>query len=216
MVPSVFICGPISIYKLTKKKINKLYQTGGFYENNKGRCITGTDSVKKKGTGVQQYAEFIRMRDLWRRRGCFGLWGSPGFRIWYCSEFRQTHHWDEPLEHEIIWDKLYRSTFWGQNGGPVIFAGISAIDIALWDIKGKYYNAPVHELLGGKRRPQLRTYASQLQFGWGRMLFPREPRRIMPERQSGQWTTDTTALKSTFSPLNRTTAPTRTQTALVC
>lgn len=36
-----------------------------------------------------------------------------------------------PLDHEIIWDKLYRSTFWGQNGGPVIFAGISAIDIAL-------------------------------------------------------------------------------------
>ena len=35
-----------------------------------------------------------------------------------------------PLDHEIIWDKLYRSTFWGQNGGPVIFAGISAIDIA--------------------------------------------------------------------------------------
>ena len=77
-----------------------------------------------------------------------------------------------PLEHEIIWDKLYRSTFWGQNGGPVIFAGISAIDIALWDIKGKYYNAPVHELLGGKRRPQLRTYASQLQFGWGPDVIP--------------------------------------------
>ena len=77
-----------------------------------------------------------------------------------------------PLEHEIIWDKLYRSTFWGQNGGPVIFAGISAIDIALWDIRGKYYNAPVHELLGGKRRPKLRTYASQLQFGWGPDIIP--------------------------------------------
>ena len=43
----------------------------------------------------------------------------------------------DPLQHEVIWDKLYRTTFWGQNGGPVIFAGISAIDIALWDIKGK-------------------------------------------------------------------------------
>ena len=45
----------------------------------------------------------------------------------------------DPLQHEVIWDKLYRTTFWGQNGGPVIFAGISAIDIALWDIKGKYF-----------------------------------------------------------------------------
>ena len=78
----------------------------------------------------------------------------------------------DPLQHEIIWDKLYRTTFWGQNGGPVIFAGISAIDIALWDIKGKYYNAPIYELLGGKRREKLRTYASQLQFGWGPDIIP--------------------------------------------
>lgn len=78
----------------------------------------------------------------------------------------------DPLLHEVIWDKLYRTTFWGQNGGPVIFAGISAIDIALWDIKGKYYNAPIYELLGGKRREKLRTYASQLQFSWGPDIIP--------------------------------------------
>ena len=78
----------------------------------------------------------------------------------------------DPLQHEVIWDKLYRTTFWGQNGGPVILAGISAIDIALWDIKGKYYNAPIYELLGGKRREKLRTYASQLQFSWGPDIIP--------------------------------------------
>lgn len=71
-----------------------------------------------------------------------------------------------PLDHEIIWDKLYRTTFWGQNGGPVINAGISAIDMALWDIKGKFFNVPVHQLLGGKRRTHLRCYASQLQDSW--------------------------------------------------
>jgi galactonate dehydratase len=71
------------------------------------------------------------------------------------------------LNNEQIWDKLYKSTFWGQNGGPVIFSAISAIDIALWDIKGKFFNAPIHALLGGKRRNTLRAYASQLQFGWG-------------------------------------------------
>ena len=72
----------------------------------------------------------------------------------------------DPLDSEVIWDKLYKSTFWGQNGGPVVFAGISALDIALWDIKGKAFNVPVYKLLGGKRRDDLRTYASQLQFGW--------------------------------------------------
>lgn len=72
-----------------------------------------------------------------------------------------------PLEHEVVWQKMYKeASFFGLNGGPIIFAGISAFDIALWDIKGKVYNAPLHELLGGKQRNILRAYASQLQNGW--------------------------------------------------
>ena len=78
----------------------------------------------------------------------------------------------DPLEHEVIWEKLYKRTFWGQNGGPVVFAGISAIDTALWDIKGKYFKVPVYKLLGGKQRESLRCYASQLQFGWGDKKVP--------------------------------------------
>lgn len=78
----------------------------------------------------------------------------------------------DPLDHEIIWDKLFRGTFWGQNGGPVIYAGLSAIDMALWDIKGKFFRVPVYKLLGGKRRTLLRTYASQLQDSWNPMIIP--------------------------------------------
>lgn len=72
-----------------------------------------------------------------------------------------------PLQTELIWETMYKRTFWGQNGGPVIFSGIAAIDVALWDIKGKYFKVPCYELLGGKVRDHLRAYASQLQFGWG-------------------------------------------------
>lgn len=72
----------------------------------------------------------------------------------------------DPLENEKIWDKMYRTTFWGQNGGGVFTAGMSAIDMALWDIKGKFFNVPIYTLLGGKLNDNLRTYASQLQFGW--------------------------------------------------
>ena len=78
----------------------------------------------------------------------------------------------DPLDNEVIWDKLYKSTFWGQNGGPVIFSAISALDVALWDIKGKYFNVPLYQLLGGKVRDKLRCYASQLQFGWGEKKTP--------------------------------------------
>lgn len=72
----------------------------------------------------------------------------------------------DPLENEVIWNLLYKSTFWAQNGGPIIFSAISAFDVALWDIKGKYFGVPVYKLLGGKIRDQLRCYASQLQDGW--------------------------------------------------
>ena len=43
---------------------------------------------------------------------------------------------------------------------------MSAVDIALWDIKGKALGKPVYELLGGKTNEKLRAYASQLQFDW--------------------------------------------------
>lgn len=74
----------------------------------------------------------------------------------------------DPMEHEVIWDKLYRSTFWALGGGGFAFGGVSAIDIALWDIRGKALNVPVYKLLGGKVNPKLRSYASQLQLDWGR------------------------------------------------
>ncbi len=78
----------------------------------------------------------------------------------------------DPMLNEGIWEKIYKQTFWGQNGGPVFFAGLSALDMALWDIKGKALNVPLSTLLGGQRRDNLRSYASQLQFGWGDPLTP--------------------------------------------
>ncbi|MGN8689372.1 mandelate racemase/muconate lactonizing enzyme family protein [Atopobiaceae bacterium HCP3S3_F7] len=78
----------------------------------------------------------------------------------------------DPFQTQLIWQTLYKGTFWGQNGGPVVFAALSAIDIALWDIKGKALGVPVYTLLGGKMRDSLRCYASQLQFGWGERKTP--------------------------------------------
>ena len=72
----------------------------------------------------------------------------------------------DPMKNEAIWDKMQKKTFWGQGGGTVFSAGMSGIDIALWDIKGKVLNAPIYQLLGGKTRENLRAYASQIQFGW--------------------------------------------------
>jgi L-alanine-DL-glutamate epimerase-like enolase superfamily enzyme len=72
----------------------------------------------------------------------------------------------DPMKTEALWDTMH-ATFWALGGGPVVFGGMSAIDTALWDIKGKALNVPVYQLLGGKTNDALRTYASQIQFGWG-------------------------------------------------
>ena len=74
----------------------------------------------------------------------------------------------DPMDNEKIWDKLHRSTFWGLGNGGIVMSAISAIDIALWDIKGKALGVPCYQLLGGKTNQKLRAYASQIQFDWGK------------------------------------------------
>src|SRR5205085_6809891 len=68
----------------------------------------------------------------------------------------------DPFRIEALWSEMYDHTFWAKGGGPIVFAGISAIEQALWDIKGRALALPVYELLGGKCRDEVRAYAN----GW--------------------------------------------------
>ncbi|MEX0776869.1 MAG: mandelate racemase/muconate lactonizing enzyme family protein [Phycisphaeraceae bacterium] len=60
---------------------------------------------------------------------------------------------------DATWTRLYRDMHWLGQAGPLLSA-ISAVDIALWDIKGKALGAPVYELLGGTYRDRIRLYAN--------------------------------------------------------
>lgn len=62
----------------------------------------------------------------------------------------------DPMRIEDHYQVMSRSTFY--RGGPVLSSAISGIEQALWDIKGKFYNAPVHDLLGGACRDKMRVY----------------------------------------------------------
>ena len=97
-----------------------------------------------------------------------GMAYGKGYRAAFgmVQDFAEVIIGEDPTNIEKIWDKIYRKTFWGLGGGTVVSAGMSAIDIALWDIKGKILNTPIYKLLGGKTNEKLRVYASQIQFGW--------------------------------------------------
>lgn len=72
----------------------------------------------------------------------------------------------DPMENEVIWENVFANGYWTKGNGAIIVGALSAIDTALWDIKGKALGKPVYELLGGKFHSRLRCYASQLQFGF--------------------------------------------------
>ncbi|WP_232687113.1 galactonate dehydratase [Halobacterium zhouii] len=63
---------------------------------------------------------------------------------------------EDPTRIEDHWQAMYRGGFY--RGGPVLMSAIAGVDQALWDVKGKQLDAPVHELLGGRARDRIRVY----------------------------------------------------------
>lgn len=85
---------------------------------------------------------------------------------------------ENPLDTNRLWDKLYTAARMdGQKGVPI--QALSAIDIALWDIKGKFFNAPIADLLGGCYRDRVDTYPT----GLYRREVPDQTKALIEEAQ---------------------------------
>jgi L-rhamnonate dehydratase len=78
-----------------------------------------------------------------------------------CHGLREVLIGRDPFDIEEVWNLMYeKSSYYGRRG--VVLHAMSGVDMALWDIVGKAVGKPVHKLLGGSYRSQVRAYASAL------------------------------------------------------
>lgn len=95
--------------------------------------------------------------------GIYG-WGESGLSSREAAVIGALQHFKsflvgkDPFNTAGLWQELYRSNYF--EGGRVLAAAISAVDIALHDIKGKALNVPVHQLLGGRQRDFIPLFAT--------------------------------------------------------
>jgi len=121
-----------------------------------------------KITAIKAYPVWVGTRNqllvkIETDEGIFG-WGESGLSGREKAVVGAIEHFTEiligvdPFKIGHIWQLLYRSQYF--EGGRVLLAAQSAIDIALYDIKGKALGVPVYELLGGKVRDFIPTFAT--------------------------------------------------------
>jgi galactonate dehydratase len=84
-----------------------------------------------------------------------GAWGYLEASEKAVETFKTYLVGQDPLRIEHHWQYLYRSSHFS---GSAIMGALSAIDVALWDIAGKYFGVPCYQLLGGKCRNKARVY----------------------------------------------------------
>src|SRR5689334_12767814 len=124
--------------------------------------------AEMKITAIRPYPVWVGIRNQLLVKvetddGVFG-WGESGLSgrekavVGAIEHYREFLAGRDPFLIGAIWQEMYRSQYF--EGGRVLQAAISAIDIALHDIKGKALGVPVHQLLGGKQRDRIPTFAS--------------------------------------------------------
>ena len=121
-----------------------------------------------KITDIKPYAVWVGERNqlvvkVETDEGPYG-WGESGFVgreqavMGVIAHYREWLIGRDPMRAGALWQEMYRSQYF--EGGRSMTAAISAIDIALYDIKGKALGVPVYELLGGKHRDKVPCFAT--------------------------------------------------------
>lgn len=141
-----------------------------------------------KITAVKPYIVYVESRrrnqmlvKVETDEGVYG-WGESGLSVRELAVEGAIKHYTEfligkdPFQIGRHWQEMYRSQYF--EGGRVLTAAISAIDIALYDLKGKALGVPVYELLGGKQRDFIPCFATVFTGNRRRQTDPAQDRPI--------------------------------------
>jgi len=121
-----------------------------------------------KITDIKSYPTFVGFRNqlivkVETDEGIYGLGesGLSGRELAVAGAIKHYREWligRDPMQTGALWQEMYRSQYF--EGGRVLTAAQSALDIAFYDIAGKALGVPVHQLLGGKHRHHIPTFAT--------------------------------------------------------
>jgi len=138
--------------------VNAQYQVNPLYVYDDFRPPVYQDkTAQQKSTAVNEI--YLRVRT---DRGLDGLYGpiDREAAIVVQEQLRPFLIGKDPLAGEALWDQMDRSNRHSRAG--IFLMAISAVDNALWDLRGRYFETPVYRLLGGPTRPSVEVYGSCL------------------------------------------------------
>jgi L-alanine-DL-glutamate epimerase-like enolase superfamily enzyme len=138
-----------------------------------------SDATDSRPRAVRATALYLRVRT---DAGLDGLYGpiDREAALLVDQQLKNFVVGKDPLAGEALWDQMHRSNRHARRGTYMM--AISAIDNAVWDLRGRYYNVPVYRLLGGPTRPNVEAYCSTL----GYSVQPESVRKRSSEfRQMG-------------------------------
>jgi len=162
-LPSKLKIGAIEIWRLEGRReavagVNSQYQANPIhvYEELRPKPYRDGEPVKRT---VNSSALYLKIK---ADNGLEGLYGpiDKEAAIVVDQQLRGFLMGKDALAGEALWDQMHRSNRHARHG--LFLMAISAVDNTLWDLRGRYYNAPVYRLLGGPTRPEVEAYGSCL------------------------------------------------------
>ncbi len=141
--------------------VNRQFNDTPAHIYDESRPATYRDNPDPKTVRGPRTHNYVRIRT---KNGLIGLYGSFETEAVtpIVNQLGRVLIGKDALAVEKLWDQMYRSNRHARTGHYMM--AISVLDCALWDWRGKYYKAPVYELLGGPTRNPVKVYGSCLGF----------------------------------------------------